>query len=327
MKPDVEEPVDAPPARRASSRSWRTKLLGDHPLGIIFATPYAVFLVAVFAYPLGLRRLDELPRLLLRGSGSSGRPSVRRLRQLRGGVVGSRCPTLVLQRGDLLGDQRAADRRHGRWCSPRHSNAVSAGACVPEDCLLHPLRHGERGAGGRLAVPFRQRRLGERPPGPAGARPLVVHQQQIGDADRSPCSSPGNRWACSSCSTSLPCRTCPKSCTSRPRWTEPGSFGSFMNVTVPSVRPATTLALILATITGANLFTEPYLLTSGGGPDGASTSPVFVDVPAGHRAGHPGCRRGHRRDPGDRRARHLSHLPPATWRTEYDTSRIRLRRE
>ena len=32
---------------------------------------------------------------------------------------------------------------------------------------------------------------------------------------------------------------------------------------------------MLATITGANLFTEPYLLTNGGGPDGASTSPVF----------------------------------------------------
>jgi multiple sugar transport system permease protein len=48
------------------------------------------------------------------------------------------------------------------------------------------------------------------------------------------------------------------------------------NVTVPGVRPATTLVVILATITGANLFTEPYLLTNGGGPDGASASPVLV---------------------------------------------------
>ena len=38
-------------------------------------------------------------------------------------------------------------------------------------------------------------------------------------------------------------------------------------MTVPGVRPATTLVVILATITGANLFTEPYLLTSGGGPE------------------------------------------------------------
>jgi multiple sugar transport system permease protein len=55
-----------------------------------------------------------------------------------------------------------------------------------------------------------------------------------------------------------------------------GRFRSLMNVTVPGVRPATTLVVILATITGANLFTEPYLLTNGGGPNGASASPVLV---------------------------------------------------
>jgi multiple sugar transport system permease protein len=42
------------------------------------------------------------------------------------------------------------------------------------------------------------------------------------------------------------------------------------------VRPATFLVVLLSTITGANLFTEPYLLTSGGGPNGASTSPVLL---------------------------------------------------
>ena len=45
---------------------------------------------------------------------------------------------------------------------------------------------------------------------------------------------------------------------------------SFLNVTVPGVRTATTLVVILAIITGGNLFTEPYLLTNGGGPDGSS---------------------------------------------------------
>ncbi|GGC93444.1 ABC transporter permease [Tersicoccus solisilvae] len=50
----------------------------------------------------------------------------------------------------------------------------------------------------------------------------------------------------------------------------------FWNVTIPGVRPATFLVTLLATITGANLFTEPYLLTGGGGPDGASSSPVFL---------------------------------------------------
>ncbi len=60
-----------------------------------------------------------------------------------------------------------------------------------------------------------------------------------------------------------------------------------MNVTVPGVRAATSLVVILATITGANLFTEPYLLTNGGGPDGASASPVFVMYQKGIEQGNP----------------------------------------
>jgi multiple sugar transport system permease protein len=66
-----------------------------------------------------------------------------------------------------------------------------------------------------------------------------------------------------------------------------GKFRSFMSVTVPGVRPATTLVVILATITGANLFTEPYLLTNGGGPNGASSSPVFVMYQKGIEQGAP----------------------------------------
>jgi len=66
-----------------------------------------------------------------------------------------------------------------------------------------------------------------------------------------------------------------------------GKFRSLMNVTVPGVRPATTLVVILATITGANLFTEPYLLTGGGGPDGASASPVLVMYQKGIEQGNP----------------------------------------
>jgi multiple sugar transport system permease protein len=64
-------------------------------------------------------------------------------------------------------------------------------------------------------------------------------------------------------------------------------FRSFLHVTVPGVRSATTLVVILATITGANLFTEPYLLTNGGGPDGASASPVFVMYQKGIEQGNP----------------------------------------
>lgn len=64
-------------------------------------------------------------------------------------------------------------------------------------------------------------------------------------------------------------------------------FRAFQHVTVPGVRPATLLVVILATITGANLFTEPYLLTNGGGPNGASTSPVLLMYQRGIEQGNP----------------------------------------
>jgi multiple sugar transport system permease protein len=66
-----------------------------------------------------------------------------------------------------------------------------------------------------------------------------------------------------------------------------GRWRSFRSVTVPGVRPATTLVVLLATVTGANLFTEPYLLTGGGGPDGASTSPVLLMYQRGIEQGQP----------------------------------------
>jgi multiple sugar transport system permease protein len=61
----------------------------------------------------------------------------------------------------------------------------------------------------------------------------------------------------------------------------------FMNVTVPGVRSVTTLVTLLAIITGANLFTEPYLLTGGGGPNGKSTSPVLLIYQTGIEQNRP----------------------------------------
>ena len=66
-----------------------------------------------------------------------------------------------------------------------------------------------------------------------------------------------------------------------------GKVRQFLHVTVPGVRPATVLVVILATITGANLFTEPYLLTNGGGPSGETTSPVLLMYQKGIEQGNP----------------------------------------
>ncbi|WP_405607234.1 sugar ABC transporter permease [Streptomyces sp. NBC_01511] len=66
-----------------------------------------------------------------------------------------------------------------------------------------------------------------------------------------------------------------------------GRVRSFLSVTVPGVRHATTLVTLFAIITGANLFSEPYLLTGGGGPDHASSSPVLVMYQKGIEQAHP----------------------------------------
>ncbi|PZR67366.1 MAG: sugar ABC transporter permease [Candidatus Dormiibacter spiritus] len=67
-----------------------------------------------------------------------------------------------------------------------------------------------------------------------------------------------------------------------------GRIRSFFVVTVPGLRPATLLVVITSVITGANLFTEPYLLTGGGGPDNQSVSPVFLLYRQGIEQNHPG---------------------------------------
>ncbi|WBU37334.1 carbohydrate ABC transporter permease [Homoserinibacter sp. YIM 151385] len=66
-----------------------------------------------------------------------------------------------------------------------------------------------------------------------------------------------------------------------------GAIRKFWSVTVPGVRPATVLVLLVSTVTGANLFTEPYLLTGGGGPNGASASPVLIMYQRGLQQGQP----------------------------------------
>jgi multiple sugar transport system permease protein len=66
-----------------------------------------------------------------------------------------------------------------------------------------------------------------------------------------------------------------------------GRFQAWRAITVPGVRPATLLVVFLATIWGSSLFTEPYLLTGGGGPNGASTSPVLIMYQRGIQQGEP----------------------------------------
>lgn len=60
----------------------------------------------------------------------------------------------------------------------------------------------------------------------------------------------------------------------------------FRSVTLPAVRPVTSLVILLSIITTAQIFTEPYLLT-GGGPNGASMTPALLMYQKGIQQGQP----------------------------------------
>jgi len=88
--------------------------------------------------------------------------------------------------------------------------------------------------------------------------------------------------------TILALQTIPKELYEAARVDGARRVASFFVVTVPGLRPATLLVVITSVITGANFFTEPYLLTGGGGPDNQSISPVFLMYRQGIEQNHPG---------------------------------------
>ena len=69
---------------------------------------------------------------------------------------------------------------------------------------------------------------------------------------------------------------------------------AFRSVTVPGVRPATTLVTLLAIITGANLFTRTVPADQRRRSERQVGLAGAADVSEGHRAGPPGrrCRAG-----------------------------------
>ena len=65
-----------------------------------------------------------------------------------------------------------------------------------------------------------------------------------------------------------------------------GRWQRFRSVTLPAVRPVTSLVVLLSIITTGQIFTEPYLLT-GGGPNNASMTPALLMYQHGIQQGKP----------------------------------------
>lgn len=262
-----------------------TTLLGRQPLGIAFAAPYAVFLAVVFAYPLGLAAWISFHDYFFAAPGAAverpfvgldnytsalSDPGVRRsfLNVLIFLVIN--VPLTVILSLLLATALNSAIRGRTFLRVSYFVPYISASVAVVAVWLFLFSNNG-----------MVNQLLGPLAPNPSWlvnstlAMPLIalfVTWKQLG-------------FFILLYLAAL--QGVPKELYEAASMDGASKFRSLTNVTIPGVRPVTTLVVILSTITGANLFTEPYLLTNGGGPNGASTSPVLVMVQRGIEQGNP----------------------------------------
>ncbi len=275
----------APPGTPPRSRTRLAALLGRQPLGIVLAAPYAIFLAAVFAYPLGLAVWISFHDYFFAAPGADverpfvgldnytevlGDPAVRRsfLNVLQFLVIN--VPLTVALSLLLAAALNGAIRGRGFLRVAYFVPYVTASVALVSVWLFLFSQNG-----------MVNQLLGGLAPDPswlvnkALAMPVIamfVTWKQLGFSVLIYLAALQN---------------VPKELYESAAVDGAGQAKSFWHVTVPGVRPATTLVLILAIITGANLFTEPYLLTNGGGPSGASASPVLVMYQKGIEQGTP----------------------------------------
>lgn len=276
--------ADTAPSQ-ARARSRLTTLLGRQPLGIAFAAPYAVFLAAVFAYPLGLAVWISFHDYFFAAPGA----------QVERPFVGFENYTA------MLGD--AAVRQS--FFNVLEFLVINVPLTVVLSLVLANALNGALRGRALLRVSyyipyvtasvalvsvwlflFSQGGLVNQLLGPLAPDPSWL----VNSGLAMPVIAIFVTWKQLGFFILLylaALQNVPKELYEAAGMDGAGRFRTFTNITVPGVRPATVLVVILATITGANLFTEPYLLTNGGGPDGASSSPVLVMVQKGIEQGNP----------------------------------------
>jgi multiple sugar transport system permease protein len=266
-------------------RSRLATVFGRQPLGIAFAAPYAAFLAAVFAYPLGLAVWISFHDYFFAAPGAAvprpfvgfdnyatvlRDPDVRRSFVNVGIFLVINVPLTVVLALLLANALNAPIRGRTFFRSSFYVPYITASvACVAVWLFLFS----EGGMVNQL--------LGKLAPDPSWlvnstlAMPFIavfVTWKQLGLYILLYLAA---------------LQSVPKELYESASVDGASRWQQLRNVTIPGVRPATTLVVILATITGANLFTEPYLLTNGGGPDGASATPVLVMYQKGIEQGNP----------------------------------------
>ena len=266
-------------------RRPRRRLLGRHPLGLAFVTPYVVFLAAIFAFPLGFSVYMSVHDYFFTAPGAIverpwvgfdnfstalSDPDVRAAFVHVGVFIAINVPlTVVIALGLAVGLNAAIPFR-GFLRAAYYIPYVTASVAVIAVWLWLFSRQG----------------LVNTVLGPLAPAPSWL----VNSALTMPMIAVFVAWKQAGFFILLylaALQNVPRELYDAAAMDGAGRWRSFLNVTVPGVRPVTVLVVVLATITGANLFTEPYLLTGGGGPDGASSTPVLLMYRLGIEQGKP----------------------------------------
>lgn len=275
--------VAAAPAARA--RRLTTALLGRRPLGLLLAAPYAVYVVAIFAYPLGLAVWMSFHRYIFTAPGVSvPRPYVG-LDNYRAALTDPavhqafanilvflviNVPLTVVLSLLLATALNSAIRFRAFFRVAYYVPYVTASVAVVGVWLFL----------------FNSSGLVNKALGPLAPHPSWL----VNSALAMPTVALYVTWKQLGLFIVLylaALQNVPEELYEAAAVDGASAWRRFRSVTVPGVRPATTLVVLVSLVTGANLFTEPYLLTGGGGPDGASSSPVLVMYQRGIEQGHP----------------------------------------
>jgi multiple sugar transport system permease protein len=275
----------APGPRSPHRRHGIHRLLGDNPLGLLFSAPYLVFVIAVFAYPLGFSVWMAFNDFFFAAPGADvdtpfvgidnfrnvlGDPAVWQSFGNVGVFLLINVPLTVALSMVLASALNRAVHARAFLRVSYYVPYVTASVAVVAVWLF--LFNGD-GLVNQL--------LGPLAPDPSWlinsqlAMPtiaLFVTWKQLG-------------FYILLYLAAL--QGVPKELYESAQTDGAGKLRIFWSVTVPSVRPATLLVVLLSTVTGANLFTEPYLLTGGGGPNGSSATPVLLVYQKGIEQGAP----------------------------------------
>lgn len=271
--------------RKDRRRGWLSTLLGRQPLGVLFAAPYAAFLVAIFAYPLGLAVWMSFHDYFFAAPGAQvSRPFVG-LENYKTALTDPQVQRSFLNVAEFLVINVPLTVVLAMVLAAALNGAIRGRAFLRVSYYV-PYVTASVALVAVWTFLFSQHGLVNSILGPLAPDPSWL----VNGALAMPVVAVFVTWKQLGFFILLylaALQGVPRDLYDAAAVDGAGPVRQFRNVTVPGVRSATTLVVILSTITGANLFTEPYLLTNGGGPDGASASPVLVMYQKGIEQGYP----------------------------------------